>query len=254
MMRFTEILRLVWLNIIANKAKMVLTTLGIVVGSATIVLVIAVGQGGKADVADQFKNLNAGAIDITVGDGFDMDAMLEGMGGMGGFPGMGGGNMPSFGSGGSMPSFGGSGGSMPSLGSGSTRSGGGGGMPSMGGAGGGMPSMGGGGGSSSSKSNDIQLDMQDVEDIKSLVTGVDEVSLIQSDETTVYGGDLDEEITNTVVGVTANYSAVSNLEALYGRFIEDSDMMTQVMFVFWAIRLLRIFSPMPPTLMAIILR
>ena len=65
MMRFREILRLVWINIIENKAKMMLTTLGIIVGSATIVLVIAVGQGGKADVADQFKNLNAGAIDIT---------------------------------------------------------------------------------------------------------------------------------------------------------------------------------------------
>ena len=34
-------------------------------GAATIVLVIAIGRGGQADVADQFKNLNAGAIEIT---------------------------------------------------------------------------------------------------------------------------------------------------------------------------------------------
>ena len=214
MMRLREVLRLVWINIIENKAKMMLTTLGIIVGSATIVLVIAVGQGGKADVADQFKNLNAGAIDITVGDGIDLDAMLSG----GSFP-FGGGSMPDLGS---MPSFGG-GGSMPSFGGG-----GGGGMPSFGGGGGGgsMPSFGGGGGGggiSSSPLNESTLEMQDVEDIKSLVSGLDEVSLIISGETTVFGGELEEEATKTVVGVTDNYDAVSNLNTLYGRFIEETD-------------------------------
>lgn len=62
-----------------------------------------------------------------------------------------------------------------------------------------------------------------MEDIASLVKNVEEVSLIQSDETTVFGGDLEEETNKTVVGVTANYSTVSNLETLYGRFIEDED-------------------------------
>lgn len=212
MMRLREVLRLVWINIIENKAKMMLTTLGIIVGSATIVLVIAVGQGGKADVADQFKNLNAGAIDITVGDGIDLDAMLSGSG----FP-MGGG-MPDFGS---MPSFGGSGGGgMPSFdGGGRGGSGGGGEMPSFGG---GMPGM---SGSSSGKApfDDSLLEMQDVEDISTFVSGLDEVSLIVSGETTVFGGELEEEVNKTVVGVTDNYDAVSNLTPLYGRFIEQSD-------------------------------
>lgn len=214
MMRFREILRLVWINIIENKAKMMLTTLGIIVGSATIVLVIAVGQGGKADVADQFKNLNAGAIDITVGDGIDLDAIFSGGGG---FPMMGGGGrMPDFGS---MPSFGGSGGGMPSFGGGGGSRGSGGGMPSFGG--GGMPSFGGsGGGSPVSEST---LEMKDVEDISSLVSGLDEVSLIVSGETSVFGGELEEETTKTVVGVTDNYDAVSNLNPLYGRFIEQTD-------------------------------
>lgn len=214
MMRFREILRLVWINIIENKAKMMLTTLGIIVGSATIVLVIAVGQGGKADVADQFKNLNAGAIDITVGDGIDLDAIFSGGGG---FPMMGGGGrMSDFGS---MPSFGGSGGGMPSFGGGGGSRGSGGGMPSFGG--GGMPSFGGsGGGSPVSEST---LEMKDVEDISSLVSGLDEVSLIVSGETSVFGGELEEETTKTVVGVTDNYDAVSNLNPLYGRFIEQTD-------------------------------
>lgn len=64
-MKLSEILRLVWINLIQNKFKVVLTSIGIVVGAATIVMVIAIGRGGQMDVADQFKNLNAGAIDIS---------------------------------------------------------------------------------------------------------------------------------------------------------------------------------------------
>ena len=64
-MRGTELLRLVWLNINQNKFKTIMTSIGIVVGAATIVLVIAIGRGGQMDVAEQFQNLNAGAIDVS---------------------------------------------------------------------------------------------------------------------------------------------------------------------------------------------
>ena len=64
-MKLTEIFRLVWLNLASNKFKVFLTSTGIIVGSATIMLVIAIGTGGREEVAEQFKNLNAGAIDIT---------------------------------------------------------------------------------------------------------------------------------------------------------------------------------------------
>lgn len=64
-MKFSEILRLVFINLVQNKFKVILTSIGIVVGAATIVMVIAIGRGGEMDVADQFKNLNAGAIDIS---------------------------------------------------------------------------------------------------------------------------------------------------------------------------------------------
>lgn len=40
-MKLSEILRLVWINLIQNKFKVVLTSIGIVVGAATIVMVIA---------------------------------------------------------------------------------------------------------------------------------------------------------------------------------------------------------------------
>ncbi|MDD4075585.1 MAG: ABC transporter permease [Eubacteriales bacterium] len=200
-MRFGEILRLVWINIMENKAKMMLTSLGIIVGAATIVLVIAVGRGGQADVADQFKNLNAGAIDVSVGDGVDMDAMFAGMGGFPGMPNFSGG-MPNFSGG--MPSGGMPGGGMSGGGSSGSRSG----------------SRSGG---STRRPGEVELDMEDVEDIKTFVSGIDEVTILESGDTTVYGGVLEEEMEATVVGVLDNYDAVSNLTTLYGRFFEAED-------------------------------
>ena len=98
-MRFSELLRLVWINILENKFKVLLTSLGIIVGAATIVLVIAIGQGSKADVADQFKNLNAGAIEVRY------QASMQGMENQGGMPGgLPGGGMPGGFPGGGMPS------------------------------------------------------------------------------------------------------------------------------------------------------
>ena len=64
-MRFSEILNLVRINLVQNKFKVLLTSIGIIVGAATIVCVIAIGKGGQADVAEQFRNLNAGALDIS---------------------------------------------------------------------------------------------------------------------------------------------------------------------------------------------
>lgn len=144
-MRGKELLRLVWLNITQNKFKVIMTSIGIIVGAATIVMVIAIGKGGQADVADQFKNLNAGAIDISYDGGNRAnDRGNSGGSAGGGFPGMGGTGGGGF-SGGGMPgggSFGGGagpggfgGGSMGSgSGNGSGMSGfpGDGGMPDMG--------------------------------------------------------------------------------------------------------------------------
>ncbi len=197
MMKLIEILRLVWINIMENKAKMMLTSLGIIVGAATIVLVIAIGRGGQADVEDQFKNLNAGAIDVVVGDGVDMDAMMAA-----------GGGMPP---GGVMPNFGNMGGSSQRS-SGSSRR-----QDAM--PGGMMPGMMGGG----AMGNGVSLDTEDVEDISSLVPNIGEVTILQSAETEVFGGSLEEAQQFTVAGVLANYKDVSNLSLMYGRFIEDSD-------------------------------
>ena len=86
-----ELLRLVWLNITQNKFKVIMTSIGIIVGAATIVMVIGIGKGGQADVAEQFKNLNAGAIDISYDGGREMTGG-SGEGGSSGMPSMGGGS------------------------------------------------------------------------------------------------------------------------------------------------------------------
>lgn len=86
-MKLSEIFRLVWLNLSQNKFKVILTSIGIVVGSATIMMVLAIGTGGKEEVAEQFKNLNAGAIDISC-EGSDSGSFGFVMGGgSGGGPG-----------------------------------------------------------------------------------------------------------------------------------------------------------------------
>lgn len=90
-MALHEILNLVWINIKENKTKVLLTSLGIIVGAATIVIVIAIGLGGQKDVQDQFKNLNAGT--ITIADNSGSSSSFGG----GGFPG---GGMPGGGGGG----------------------------------------------------------------------------------------------------------------------------------------------------------
>ena len=92
-MRISEIFKLVWLNLSQNKSKVILTSFGIVVGAATIMLVIAIGTGGREEVAEQFKNLNAGSIDITYES--DSSENTNGFGNMGEFGNMGGGGMPS---------------------------------------------------------------------------------------------------------------------------------------------------------------
>ncbi len=64
-MKLIEMLRIIWINILQNKFKVILSSLGIIVGAATIVLVIAVGNGGEAEIIKQFGDLSASTIYIN---------------------------------------------------------------------------------------------------------------------------------------------------------------------------------------------
>ena len=200
-MRFGEILHLVWINIMENKFKVFLTSLGVIVGSATIILVIAVGHGGEVDVENQFKNLNAGSINVSVSTTAEMEDAM-----MGGMPGGGGGGMPQ---GGGNKQGGGGGGGMPQ----------GGGNKQGGGGGGGMP----GGGGGDMKGQSVTLSSSDIDDISSLVSGISEITIYDSSTAAVEGGNLTEESDYTVIGVMPEYQDMTNLEMLEGDFITDDD-------------------------------
>lgn len=62
-------LRAVVLNITGNKVRVFLTSLGIMVGAFTIVMVIGIGQGTQAEVAEQFGSLSAETIMVMPGMG-----------------------------------------------------------------------------------------------------------------------------------------------------------------------------------------
>ena len=262
-MKLSEILRLVWINLIQNKFKVVLTSIGIVVGAATIVMVIAIGRGGQMDVADQFKNLNAGAIDISYEQSSDSSSSNSksssksgssgkssngnsesgnrGQGGFGGGQGMP--PMPGVASGdsGNSKSSGGSSGNSKNSGNSSSDksqkgngSSNGGGMPQMQGGremqGGGMPGgfggfMLGGKNSESSKINQekITLSEDDMDDLKTFLPGISDITISYTTKSDVDGGDLDDAESYTIAGVKNNYAGMSNLMMAAGSFIESSD-------------------------------
>ncbi len=190
-MRISELLRLVIINLSQNKFKVFLTSVGIIVGSATIMLVLAIGTGGKLEVAEQFKNLNAGAIDIS----YESNAIE--------FGGRGGGGMSG-------------GGARPN----------GGGMP----AGGGMPSTnvffgswGGGGDRDKTNQEKIVLSTDDMEDIAVFVPDVSDVTISYTTTAEVEGGELESAGSYTIAGVKNNYMAMSNLSLITGTFLTNEN-------------------------------
>jgi putative ABC transport system permease protein len=64
---FIEIVRSVLLNIKSNKFRVFLTSLGIIIGTLTIIMVVGIGKGSEKAVSDQFKKLSVETIIIRKG-------------------------------------------------------------------------------------------------------------------------------------------------------------------------------------------
>lgn len=192
-MRLTEIFRLVKLNLSQNKSKAILTSTGILVGAATIMLVIAIGTGGKEEVAEQFQNLNAGAIDISYEYEADSGFGRGGIGGFGvGMPG--GGSMPSAGFGGGGPQ-----GEMA----------------------GGFPGAGGFG--AQQNTEQIVLSTDEVGELEAGIEGLAAATISYTSRADAQGGDLEEAASYTVAGVKENYAEISNLSLEIGEFITEEN-------------------------------
>ncbi len=192
-MLLSEIIRLVSINIRQNKFKVFLTSLGIIVGSATIVLVIAIGEGGKQDVAEQFKTLNAGTITVSTNVNSMMSSMMSSMGGSSGM---------------TRPNMSSSGGSGGSSGASSGRN-------SM--SSGGMSIM------SSSSSSSVTLSQADLDDLLFFVPNITTGAISSSSSKDVLSDNLDESKSYSIVGTTPSYQQISNLTTLIGTFITDDD-------------------------------
>lgn len=237
-MKLSEILRLVWINLIQNKFKVILTSIGIVVGAATIVMVIAIGRGGQMDVKEQFKTLNAGAIDIS----YEMSDALEEM--IDQFRTINGKGSENFGGGvpdegmaagkssGSRDneSFGAKGGEqMPSVPEQRGESG----QQSQLGQGGGMGHgrtdqnmiIGGSGGEDSFRMNqeNITLSEDDVDDLETFLPGISDITISYTTKSDVEGGELEEAASYTIAGVKSNYADMSNLTMAAGEFLSDEE-------------------------------
>ena len=64
-MTLIEVIGLAWEGLILNKLRSFLTTLGVIIGVAAVILMIAISAGAEAAIADQINALGANLIIIT---------------------------------------------------------------------------------------------------------------------------------------------------------------------------------------------
>ena len=248
-MRISELFRLVWLNINQNKFKSVMTSIGIVVGAATIVMVIGIGRGGQMDIADQFAELNAGAIDVSYeyageeaasgkSGGFSFGGMMNAV-----FGGMMGGGQGGTDPAGSRGNSGGAGADGQNGGSGAPQ------MPGGSDSGNrmqrpndsdeeeiqrpdGQNSNGENADETESETSMIEdrlnqeqiiLNASDVDDIETYVTGITGATISYSTRSSVEGGELTSAQTYTVAGVLENFAEAGKLSLSEGYFLDEID-------------------------------
>lgn len=72
-MRLIETIRMIGINLVQNKSKVMLTSLGIIIGTLTIILVIAIGRGGEEQIAKQYSYMSAETIYVNLNYSQDID-------------------------------------------------------------------------------------------------------------------------------------------------------------------------------------
>ena len=77
-------LKIAWEGIMLNKLRSFLTTLGIIIGVAAVIIMLAVSAGAEAAIADQISGLGANLIMVTRASSFGGPGGGRGGGGFGG--------------------------------------------------------------------------------------------------------------------------------------------------------------------------
>jgi macrolide transport system ATP-binding/permease protein len=67
--RFTEAFSMAWLSLVANKMRSILTMLGIIIGIASVVSIVSVGEGAKSTILGDLKSASLNV--ITLQSGYD---------------------------------------------------------------------------------------------------------------------------------------------------------------------------------------
>jgi putative ABC transport system permease protein len=68
-MNLSEILKVAWEGVVVNKVRSLLTMLGVIIGVAAVIIMVAVSAGTEASIADQINSLGANLIFVTGGFG-----------------------------------------------------------------------------------------------------------------------------------------------------------------------------------------
>ncbi|HZU85882.1 MAG TPA: ABC transporter permease, partial [Anaerolineaceae bacterium] len=76
-MILTNLLRTAFTGVVANKLRAVLTTLGIIIGVASVISMLALGNGARAAVEGQFRFLGANEIQISAKMAFEDGQILN---------------------------------------------------------------------------------------------------------------------------------------------------------------------------------
>jgi putative ABC transport system permease protein len=67
-MRVSEILGVAWEGLISSKMRSLLTTLGVIIGVAAVIIMMAVSAGTEATIAEQINSLGANLIFVSAND------------------------------------------------------------------------------------------------------------------------------------------------------------------------------------------
>ncbi len=68
-MNLAEVIKLAWEGVSANKVRSLLTMLGVIIGVAAVIVMVAISAGTEATIAEQINSLGANLIFVTGGFG-----------------------------------------------------------------------------------------------------------------------------------------------------------------------------------------
>ena len=64
-MNYREIVYTAWKSILSNKLRSILTMLGVIIGVAAVIMMIAIGAGTEATIAESINGLGSNLIFIS---------------------------------------------------------------------------------------------------------------------------------------------------------------------------------------------